>query len=234
MITMFMPDPTILPLPEYREAVQAIEKYRAALDQADADVTRLNAESDQARLADDQAQAQAMVTGAKDPGRPNSKRVQAALAEATQKIGVLEQAVAQSEAAIQTLLTERTDECKAAALDGIEATRQKYLDAIAAMVEARSDFHAAGALSGWLDDTSRRFKASLPLLNVRGLVTQNGEPAPLDPILECLRAEATPPTAPERVATHWKQQIDWEPSEVEGRPLGQVVSMVPVFDTDGA
>ena len=209
---------------EYEAARERHLKFAADLTGAQALVVRLRGtrqgyddrgglrwlggDLEAARLADDQAQGAALLSGSKPAARSNEARVAKELVDADQRIGALTMAVIAADAAVTEWLTGRTEELVVAveAFVGVEGA--EYGAAIEALEAARARFWATRALSGWLADTTRRFKPVLPGLKVEGLVQANGEPTRLEPILEALRDEVTQAEQQERPVTmRWRKEV---------------------------
>lgn len=214
-----------LPVPEYTQLIQVYEKLNADLLATSDDVARLrgtrpngtwpdgqprysDGELAAAIAADAKAQADAMRTGDKDPGRANTKRVAKALDDAQAKYEAVLIAVADAEREATEWLAENCDDAADAVEDAAEDDRATYLASIDAMVTARETYWRNQRPIGWLRagaEGSPKVEAAPPGL-VGGFETPNGEPMTVAPLLNALRVETEPPV-PVRKG-HWERVPD--------------------------
>lgn len=193
---------------------------------ADGEPRFADGELSQAIQDDDAAQARAMRSGDKDPGRKNTQRVAKALAEVTERLRVLDQAKAQSEQSVFVLLAKNQDDAQAAVAQARQDAERRYQESLDALQDARDGFHRAARLRTWAADPGRRFKEVIPPLNVPGMNRSNGEQITLEPVIAALQAEITPPVKPRQVS-HYEQKVE---KVIRGGQVSEVnFRAVPVF-----
>src|SRR5665647_515266 len=152
-----------LPWEPYTQAVQAYDALVTERDQTSGAMVRMrgtmpegtwadgeprfaDGELSQAIHDDDAAQARAMRSGDKDPGRKNTQRVAKALAEVTERLRVLDQAKAQSEQSVFVLLAKNQDDAQAAVAQARQDAERRYQESLDALQDARDGFHRAARL----------------------------------------------------------------------------------------
>lgn len=184
--------PTLTAWPEYDAALAKRDGLAADARAASDEVTRLRQEQPAAHAADDQAQAAAVVAGAKDPGRRASEKVKADLEAAEHKAKILNQAAEAQDQAVVNLLHADLETARGAADTARQEAAEAYAAAVTALAAARQTYYAATSVTGWLNSGARRAwkAAGSPGLAVAGVVTANGEPVAVDRLLAALRAES--------------------------------------------
>lgn len=153
--TIFPPLPTWT---AYTEAVQAFTDLLADLREAQGDLARLQSGADEAAAKDDAAQATALRSKAKDPGRMFTKAHADDLEATRTRVRVLTEAQAQQEAVVRALLAGQPDEAQKAAQDVMDAATEGYEKAVEGLLAARDTFWQATAVTGWVSAPTSRYK----------------------------------------------------------------------------
>lgn len=228
---------------EYAQAVQAYGELIAESRAIGARLADLPKLQRQARDADDTAQATAMRAGEKDPGRKRSDALKAETEKAQTRLRVLSQAIEQQTAELDRLLA--ADEARDVAMATTEAARQRYADALEALLAAREDFWAAKRTQSWLTGelTKAMWNAPPPRLAIgllpngamvsmngtgtAGGLTGNGEPLDPAPVFQAMREEYAPQEPQAAQTGRWRtRQVVTD----QGVPEGMSTEWVP----DGA
>ena len=124
------------------------------------------------------------------------------------------------------LLAENQDPAQAAVAQARQDAERRYQESLDALQDARDGFHRAARLRTWAQDPGRRFKEVIPPLDVPGMNRSNGEPITLEPVIQALQAEITPPVKLREVS-HYQQKVD---KDFAGGRLREVTyRSVPVF-----
>lgn len=234
-----------LPHEDYRQAVQAWRDAVAAHEETRREVDHLqgtrkdgtwpdgqpkyaDGELAAAIAADNTAQATAMRTGEKDPGRKNTQRVAKALQSALERQGVQEEVLAQTYRAIFDLVRERREEVLAAVDDAKEARRSEYRDAVQAVEVARSDFYRMDDMRAWVSDTSRGYKERERRMSTMDFRLRNGEPPQFGLVVQGMRDEVDPPE-PIQGPSHYETVTEAITSP-GGVNIGTKYRTIPIYE----
>lgn len=234
-----------LPHEGYRQALQAWRDAVAAHEETRQEVGRLqgtrangtwpdgqpkyvDGELAEAIAADNAAQATAMRTGEKDPGRKNTQRVAKALQAAQERVGVQAEMVTQTYLAIFDVLREHREEVLAAVDEAKEARRIEYRDAVNAVEAARSDFYRMDDMRAWVSDPSRRYKTPERRMVTMAFRLRNGEPPQFDLVMQGMRDEVEPPE-PVQGPSHYKTVTEAITSP-GGQNIGTTYRTIPVYE----
>jgi hypothetical protein len=189
--------------PAYTEIVSRRDTLAADLHAAQVEADRLRRTRGDAERADEDARAAALINGKTDPGKKITAKHIADLAAAEDRAALLDRAVRTQDAAAVALVQAEPERARDAASAEAAAAGTAYLALIAALAEARSEFHAARRAADWVAEPTRKFKAAaVPGLTARNLTTANGDPADVGVILAALADEVQ--GDPEMVDGPWR------------------------------
>ena len=163
---------------------------------------------DHAAKADDTAQATALRSGRKDPGRVHTAKWKADLEAARNLSRVLAEALAQQEGAVLAMLSDDPEQASQFAQEAAEAAREAYAAMLDSLLEVRGEFWRAAGVVSWLTTgrrQGRRYKgtgAPLALVDPRHYRSgaEAAEPMQATRALAGFRAEVEPSEEPSRVA----------------------------------
>jgi hypothetical protein len=186
------PLPNLAAWPEYRQSLAKRDALAADLRDAQNEATRLRRESPAARLADDQAAAQALADGTKPPARKAEQANKAAVEQAEAAVRALEIAVRGADERVRSLLSGEREQAREAAQATLEQAQTVYEQAVQDVAAARQAYFAARRAADWLNDPARLpwKDRPAPPLRISGVTRANGDPLTLEPVLAALQQEA--------------------------------------------